>query len=238
MQFFFSLLLAYVTACCFFFFSIVIIIQIEVMRARNRSTLLIIIKCCSVSFILTANVYTVSILTLYVCSQQQWQPCDKAIHFTVIVLYFFFLSLSRFVVVLLLFHLFAWVRIAINWNNKLYWILRVSVVPQVLVQINCHFLASAEFTPHTITITPKAFISKSKLHKLHIENHFVNGRHKHAYKWWKLTATTRFATPSYADDEKVRKNEMHSILYVYSLQVFTMPTFSISNWPKFTVPIK
>lgn len=77
----------------------------EVMRARNRTTLLIIIKCCSVSFILTANVYTVSTLSvslslchsmciLYV--QQQWQSCDKAIHFTVVVLFVFFFLCAAF----------------------------------------------------------------------------------------------------------------------------------------------
>lgn len=57
--------------CCWYHCRVVVavtVIQIEVMRARNKSTLLIIIKCCSMSFILTANVYTVML------ANNKWQP--------------------------------------------------------------------------------------------------------------------------------------------------------------------
>lgn len=69
---------------------------------------------------------------------------------------------------------FTRVRIAINWNNKLYWISCVSVVLQVHCTDKLAFF-TRWFGVQNHQPRPTVIL-KSKLHKLHIEKHSVNGR--------------------------------------------------------------
>lgn len=69
---------------------------------------------------------------------------------------------------------FTRVRIAINWNNKLYWISCVSVVLQVHCTDKLAFFARW-FGVQNQQPRPTVIL-KSKLHKLLIEKHSVNGR--------------------------------------------------------------
>lgn len=98
--------------CCRCYFSIVTVIQFWVMRARNGSTRLIIIKCCSMSFILTANVYTVSARCANANNNDSWVTKRSISPFTVHTHKPYFLCMCSCVSGHG--HSLAWVRIAIN----------------------------------------------------------------------------------------------------------------------------
>lgn len=147
--------------------------------ACTNTTSLIIIKCCSMSFILT-------LLPKYANNN------DNRVTKRSILCSFCVADLFFFVHPLFVLRLHTWVRMAINWNNKLYWIIHGDASSVLWHRINCNFFFRRVSTARTFRQT--FILDKKQITQITYRKPFRKWlQHKHAYfNWPKINTPMHF----------------------------------------------